>query len=149
MSAMDEPDFAPSFARKRRGYSAGQRWQKMQPFIQEDVEVHSKIHDKFVTVKSWRPGVRHIQVGPGDFDADLDGEGFEVREIAAVVAIPGEVSRILYRKSWIDPTGKAFGKRKMHMTTPQAFSAWANNSVGFHYFNAKAELVTSQQQEAA
>lgn len=111
-------------------FAAGQTWRKPAMFLLEDVEVYSEIVGKHRTIKSWRPGVRYVQVAPDDHDTDCDGTGFEVREIAAVVTIPGEVQRILYRRHWVDPDGKAFGKRKMQMTTPSAFSAWINDSNG-------------------
>lgn len=149
MSAMDHPDFAPSFARKRLTFAAGQRWHKMQPFIEEDVEVYSEIVGGMRTIKSWRPGVRMVQVAPDDHDADSDGEGYEVREIVVVVDIPGEISRILYRKSWIDPAGKSFGKRKMLMTTPAAFSAWVNDSNGYRHPKVRAELMGDERRIAA
>jgi hypothetical protein len=149
MSAMDEPDFSPRFARQKMTFAAGQRWQKVQPFVQEDVEVYSHIHGEMRTIKSWRPGLRFLQTGPADFDADSDGEGYEVRTIAAVVNIPGEVSRILYRKSWVDPGGKAFGKRKMLMTTPAAFSAWVRDSNQTHRQRVMSVLVETLERVAA
>lgn len=131
MSVMDHPDLAPKFAKVKPRFAAGQTWRKAAMFIQEDVEVYSEIVGGMRTIKSWRPGLRYVQVAPDDHETDCDGDGYEVREIAAVVAIPDETPRILYRRHWVDPDGKAFGKRKMQMTTPSAFSAWINDSAGY------------------
>lgn len=128
MSVMDHPDLAPSFARKRLVFAAGQTWRKAAMFLHEDVEVYSEIIGQMRTIKSWRPGVRMVQIAPDDHDADCDGEGYEVREIVAVVDVPREVSRILYRRHWVDPDCKTFGKRKLKMTTASAFSSWARDS---------------------
>lgn len=135
MSTLDHPDFAPSFTRKRQTFAAGQTWRKPAMFLHEDVEVYSEIIGSTRTIKSWRPGIRMVQVAPDDCDADCDGEGYEVREIVAVVAIPGETSRILYRRHWVDPDCKCFGKRKLRMTTASAFSSWVRDSSGWRSRN--------------
>lgn len=122
-------------------YAAGQIWRKPTPFLQEDRVVSDALGDR--TVKSWRPGIRWIQVSPDDSEPDSDGDGVEVRTISAYVEIAGEVSRILYRRHWIDPDGKAFGKPAMRMTTPSAFAMWINDTAGYRDRNSrvKAEMV--------
>jgi hypothetical protein len=39
-------------------------------------------------------------------------------------AIEGGGVRILYRRTWRRPDGGEFGKARVRMTTPSAFSAW-------------------------
>lgn len=130
VSKMDEPDFSPSFARKAVVLADGQTWRKPAMFVTDDYSAYDAIKGDHV-VKTWRPGVRMVQVGPEDYDADCDGEGYEVREIAAVVTVSRETSRrVLYRRSWLDPDGRAFGKRKMRMTTASAFASWVRGSNG-------------------
>lgn len=137
MSVMDHPDLAPSFAKAKPRFAAGQTWRKAAMFLQDDVEVYSEIVGGMRKIKSWRPGIRWVQVAPDDHEPDCDGDGYEVREIAAVVNIPDETPRILYRRHWVDPDGKAFGKRKMQMTTPSAFSAWINDSAGYRAWDQR------------
>lgn len=110
-------------------FAAGQTWRKQTPFLIEDRVLHDVFGER--TVKSWRPGIRWVPVAPDDSDPDWDGDGYEVRTISAYVEIRGETSRILYRRHWIDPDGKEFGKRTMQMTTPSAFSAWINDTAGY------------------
>ncbi len=123
-------------------YAAGQVWRKATPFLVEDRLVCDTFGQR--TVRSWRPGIRWLQVAPDDSEPDSDGEGIEVRTIAAFVEIAGEVPRILYRRHLVDPTGKVFGKPKMRMTTPSAFSAWINDSAGCRNYDSrcKAEMAT-------
>lgn len=110
-------------------FAAGQTWKKPTPFLIEDRVLHDAFGER--TVKSWRPGIRWVPVAPDDSDPDWDDDGYEVRTISAYVEIKGETSRILYRRHWIGPDGKEFGKRTMQMTTPSAFSAWINDTAGY------------------
>lgn len=111
-------------------YAVGQVHERWTPFIVEDREIPDPSPDGFGTikVKSWRPGVRDEQTAPDDFEAVWDGEGVEMRRVVAVVAIDGGGVRVLYRRSFRRPDGKEFGKPRVRMTTPSAFTAWARGS---------------------
>ena len=111
-------------------YAAGQVHERWTPFVLEDKDIPDPLPDGFgmVKVKSWRPGVRHEQTAPDDFEAVWDAEGAELRRIVAVVAIDGGGTRILYRRSFRKPDGNEFGKPNVRITTPSAFTAWARGS---------------------
>ena len=70
MSVMDHPDLAPKFAKVKPRFAAGQTWRKAAMFLQEDVEVYSEIVGGMRTIKSWRPGLRYVQISPDDHEAD-------------------------------------------------------------------------------
>lgn len=111
-------------------YAVGQVHERWTPFIVEDREIPDPTPDGFgvIKVKSWRPGVRNEPTAPDDFEAVWDGEGAELRRIVAVVNIDGGGVRLLYRRSFRKPDGKEFGKPKVRMTTPSAFTAWSRGS---------------------
>lgn len=111
-------------------YAVGQVHERWTPFIVEDRDIPDPSPDGFgmVKIKSWRPGVRHEPTAPDDFEAIWDGEGLELRRIVAVVPLDVGGTRILYRRSFRRPDGKEFGKPRVRMTTPSAFSAWARGS---------------------
>jgi len=111
-------------------YAVGEIHERWTPFILEDRDIPDPSPDGFgvVRIKSWRPGVRNEQTAPDDFEAIWDGEGLELRRIVAVVTIDGGGVRILYRRSFRKPDGTVFGKPKVRMTTPSAFTAWARGS---------------------
>jgi hypothetical protein len=120
---------------KKAKFVVGQEWLKPTPFIVEDRELYED--GEPVTIKSWRPGIRHEFVAPDDFEPVSDGEGFEVRRIVAVVAIPEGGRRILYRRTWKKPDGKEFGKARVRMTTTSAFTAWARDSNGWRSYDER------------
>ncbi len=148
MSHLDVPDFSPTFAKAKPRFAAGQTWRKPAMFLLEDYTAYNAIKGEQI-IKTWRPGMRWVQVAPDDHDPDCDGDGFEFREIVAVVNVPREVSRVIYRRSWLDPAGKAFGKRKLKMTTASAFSAWVNDSAGYRERNNRRVAEVDDVREAA
>lgn len=111
-------------------YEVGQHHERWTPFIVEDKELSSFDEDGVSsrTIKNWRPGVKHEYVYPDDSRPIWDGEGAEIRRIVAVVGIEGGGVRILYRRSWRRPDGGEFGKPRVRMTTPSAFTAWKNGT---------------------
>jgi len=111
-------------------YAVGEVHERWTPFVMEDRDIPDPSPDGFgvIKVKSWRPGVRDQQTAPNDFEAIWDGEGLEIRRIVAVVPIDGGGVRVLYRRSFRKPDGTEFGKTKVRMTTPSAFTAWVRGS---------------------
>lgn len=107
-------------------YETGQTYERWTPFIVEDKELSSFDEGGASTrkIKHWRPGVRHEPVYPDDSKPVWDGDGAELRRIVAVVQIDGGGTRVLYRRTWRRPDGGEFGKARVRMTTPSAFSAW-------------------------
>jgi hypothetical protein len=105
-------------------YSVGETYERWTAFIQEDVSLPDIETGGHSTVKSWRPGVRWVNVYPDSGRPVWDGEGAELRRIVAVTAIDGGGVRILYRRQWRKPDGRLFGKQTVRMTTPSGFSSW-------------------------
>lgn len=107
-------------------YEAGQVYERWTPFIVEDKELSSLDEDggSSRTIKHWRPGVRYVPIYPDDSKPEWDGDGAEIRRVVAVVHIDGGGVRVLYRRTWRRPDGGEFGKARVRMTTPSAFSAW-------------------------
>lgn len=81
--------------------------------------------------KSWRPGVRYVNEAPcGESAAYADGVGWMIIKVVSVHK-PGKYpERVFYTRTWIDPAGLVFGKKKLRVTTTQAFRAMAK---GYRY----------------
>ena len=111
-------------------YAVGQTHERWTPFLVEDKTLHGVDQDGAWSrqIKHWRPGLRNEPVGYDDFEPTCDGDGAELRLIVAVVRIDGGGIRILYRRTWRRPDGGEFGKARVRMTTPSAFTAWKNHS---------------------
>ena len=107
-------------------YEAGQTYERWMPFIVEDKELSGFDEEGGWSrqIKHWRPGVNHKPVAPDDTMPVWDGDGAEIRRVVAVVKIEGGGTRVLYRRTWRRPDGGEFGKARVRMTTPSAFSAW-------------------------
>ena len=109
-------------------YEVGQSYERWTPFIVEDKELSGFDEDGGWSrpIKHWRPGVNNKFIAPDARAPVWDGDGAELRRIVAVVKIEGGGVRILYRRTWRRPDGGEFGKARVRMTTPSAFSAWRN-----------------------
>lgn len=89
------------------------------PFIREAVTLADE--GGYYEENSWRPGVRFEAVGPEDAEAFADGIGHQELTIISLHK-PGRFpTRVFYTRQWLAPTGKRFGKGKLHMKTVGAF----------------------------
>ncbi|MFS0771067.1 hypothetical protein [Sphingomonas sp. 1P08PE] len=88
------------------------------PFVRTTFE--SIGEDGYETVASWQPGTI-AESGYDDVSYGADGEGWQ--EITVVdVFQPGSFpTRVFYTRRWIDPTGRAFGKRRLLICTREKF----------------------------
>lgn len=129
-------------------YTPDQAWKKPCPFILADWETYDE-DGRPVTLKSWRPGVRHEFVEPDDSKEVWDGMGYTMRFILAVVPLVNYGPRILYRQLWYPPNAPYFGKGKVKMTTPAAFGGWVNDSNGHRDERRPAILINAEGAEAA
>lgn len=93
------------------------------PFCRDKANVWDE--EGYGEIDTWRPGIRHVEDDEGLWpEADAMGE-----MILSVVSIhrPGKFpTRIFYTRKWRTPDGKIFGKKKLLITTQQAFSRLLN-----------------------
>jgi len=76
---------------------------------------------KPVKVMSWMPGTKWSDDGYGESYAECHGMGFVVYTIIDTHKLPKPYrERVFYLRSWIDPDDRAFGKKDVKITTPQA-----------------------------
>lgn len=73
-----------------------------------------------MTVQSWRPGVRWVQVYD---DSEAEAEGIGAMLLTVIdVHKPGRFpARVFFTRQWRDPDGKVFGKGGLRITTVPAF----------------------------
>jgi len=111
-------------------YEVGQVHERWTPFIVEDKKLTYFDGENFTTsaIKHWRPGLKSEPIYPDDARPVWDGEGAEIRRIVSIASIEGGGKRILYRRTWRRPDGGEFGKARVRMTTPSAFTAWLRGS---------------------
>jgi hypothetical protein len=114
----------------KRKYEVGQTFERWTPFIVEDRDIADISEDGIgcVTIKSWRPGIRHEQIAIDDTKPVWDGEGAELRRIVSIAKVDDGSSRVLYRRTWRRPDGGEFGKARVRMTTASAFTSWINET---------------------
>ncbi|MGI9297131.1 MAG: hypothetical protein ACR2QC_04435 [Gammaproteobacteria bacterium] len=126
-------------------YAVGETYERPTPFLVEDRDLFEVDEEGFATrtIKSWRPGVRNVNVLPDDVEMQWDGMGEEIRRIVAVARLEDGGVRILYRRAWRRPDGGTFGKNTVRMTTPSGFSAWRNGSN-----SGVAQEITRREQRA-
>lgn len=99
------------------------------PMVLEPVELLGD--DGPYQTKSWRPGVRYVNEAPyGESAAYADGVGWMVLSVVSIHK-PGKYpERVFYIRTWIDPTGLVFGKKKLRIISSPAFKRMAE---GFRY----------------
>lgn len=80
--------------------------------------------------QGWKPGTRFEQIddemvyGPSRV---ADAEGFAVYRVVEAVMLPrpyGE--RIFFTRTWVNPDGEPFGKRRLMVTPTHTFRRWAS-----------------------
>lgn len=70
---------------------------------------------------TWEPGVRFEDTGTGNTETFADGLGFQIVTVVATFK-PGKFpERIFFTRRWTDPSGKVFGKGKLHIKTTGGF----------------------------
>jgi hypothetical protein len=92
------------------------------PYSREEVELPPDDPEAtcLVTVNSWRPGVRWVQVYD---DSEAEAEGIGAMLLTVIdVHKPGRFpARVFFTRQWRDPDGKVFGKGGLRITTVPAF----------------------------
>ena len=81
----------------------------------------------------WRPGVRWTGDGFHDDYPEAHGMGFVIYTVIDTHKLPKPYrARVFYLRSWIDPDGRAFGKKDIKMTTYQVLrhkiDKWKNRT---------------------
>lgn len=74
------------------------------------------------TEECWRPGTRAEQVDEGQAEYVSDGLGLMLLEEVGRFKPGRYPERVFYVRTWVDPDGKAFGRRHLRMTTATTFA---------------------------
>lgn len=102
--------------------SAGAVFTVPYPYFREEVELppYDPEATSMMTVQSWRPGVRWVQVYD---DSEAEAEGIGAMLLTVIdVHKPGRFpARVFFTRQWRDPDGKVFGKGGLRITTVPAF----------------------------
>ena len=70
---------------------------------------------------SWKPGAHHGEDYMGRTQNRYHGIGKQVLTVVGSYEPAGFPTRIFYTRKWVDPDGRAFGKRKCLIMTAEAF----------------------------
>jgi len=122
-------------------FIAGQEFRHPYPFVRGKHVNLDQVGE--YEVDTWNPGVRFEAAGYWGDETDIiaDGEGFQILTVIDTHK-PGKYpERVFYTVTWIDPDGRQFGKKKLHIATVEKFKRWSR---GF-----KFEYVIDLQEEAA
>lgn len=94
------------------------------PFVRHTASVPDA-DGEFEDVECWKPGTRYETrlggYGEPDTYTVADGVGALRLTVVSVHTPPGFPQRVFYLRTWRDPDGKTFGRRRLLMTTTQAF----------------------------
>lgn len=103
----------------------GQEFRITYPFVLESNPMHDQ-DDTNIPEQSWKPGSRFEYDMHGGTDCWADNEGEMILTVVSVHK-PGKFpERVFFKRKWIDPDGKEFGKSKLRMTTTAAFRSLCN-----------------------
>lgn len=93
------------------------------PFVRHKANLPDD-EGEYVEVDCWKPGVRmEDRFGQYDAwqDAVADGIGSLRLTVVSVHTPPGFPQRVFFLRTWTDPDGKAFGRRRLMVTIVAAF----------------------------
>lgn len=106
-------------------YKAGERFDVQYPFTRTTFDEWDG--DGLRAVATWKVGPVFEDVGEGDVTAFADALGTMVLTVISTHK-PGRFpARVFFTRTWVSPEGKAFGKNRLHITTPAAFSRYTQN----------------------
>jgi hypothetical protein len=120
---------------------AGDVFRVKYPFVRCEVDVADADPEGqgFATIRSWKPGVEFVALGPYGEDAEAicHAEGEMVLTVVDVFK-PGRFpARVFFTRQWVSPEGKTFGKCGLHITTAPAFKRRAARYM--HEYRVAAE----------
>lgn len=123
MSAETYPTIAHSAPTKPNKYQPSDVFTFAYPFARD---TFSEMDEEGTTESpTWRPGVRFEDVGHGEYchtATYADGMGQQTVSVVGIFK-PGKFpERIFFTRKWTDPSGKVFGKGKLHIATVGAFT---------------------------
>ncbi len=98
----------------------GQEFTISHPFVREKYSYAEA--EGYSEATGWRPGVRMEAISQDDAAGFADGIG---EQILTVVSIhkPGKFpTRVFFTRKWRDPSGRLFGKSKLHILSQSAFT---------------------------
>lgn len=112
--------------------TAGATFEVDYPFVQEEYETWGE--DGPYKLKSWKPGCEYRLVPPDNSEAYANGMGKMLLSVVDVHT-PGKYpTRVFYTRRWIPPTGKAFGKARLHICTLEKFRRLADRFMSHEPF---------------
>ena len=71
--------------------------------------------------ETWIPGTREIDVYPDDSELVADAMGTMVVTVVSLHRPGTFTTRVFFVRTWIDPAGKPFGKKKLRIKGLAAF----------------------------
>lgn len=123
---------------KKITFEQGQVFKVECPFLRasrEDYDFFELSDPNYRPVKvlSWKPGSQWGGDGYDESYPEAHGMGFVIYTVIDTHQLPKPYrARVFYLRSWIDPDGRAFGKKDVKITTPQALhykiNKWKNRT---------------------
>lgn len=102
-------------------FTAGQEFRSAYPFVRGTFASYDEGGE--YEVKTWNPGVVFEACGyyGDESQAVAQGEGSQILTVIDVHK-PGKYpERVFYTMTWVDPDGRKFGKKKLHIATTEKF----------------------------
>lgn len=115
-------------------YEPGQQIVVPYPFVRDTYERSDFDEDGWTTTPTptWKPGSRFEQVPPeGDTVTHVDAIGHMILTVVSLHKPGTFPTRVFFLRTWRNPEGVEFGKRKLRNTTQSAFTAMAR---GYRYW---------------
>jgi hypothetical protein len=106
---------------------AGETYEVAYPFVRSTYETRDFDADTGMdyvsdVVDCWKPGIESEMVYHDEAEAVADGVGKMLLTVVSVHPLPRPYpTRVFFVREWVDPDGKRFGKKKMHIMTLAAF----------------------------
>ncbi len=97
----------------------------------------------------WRPGTEQESVYHDDSRCVAAAMGSMVITEISAHKPSGYPERVFYVRTWVDPDGRAFGKRRCRITTRQAFSRLLKGYRYEYEIEPSWTMVTRTKQESA
>lgn len=125
----------------------GQEYRVACPFVRSVYTSYTE--DGPSNILSWKPGIIFEVVDPwGDSSAPIaHGEGTAVYRVIDIHRLPYPYpARVFFIRTWVSPDGKAFGLRKLRITTLDAFRRRIS---GYRVAGCDATYIVEDLDEAA
>lgn len=109
--------------------AVGEVFEVRYPFVRStfrDIDASDETGLNEIQRPTWKPGTEYRGTDGENVYTQADAEGSMVLTVISTHRPPGFPTRVFFTRRFVNPDGKEFGKRKLHIVTAEKFRRLAS-----------------------